>query len=45
MSGKVWLSYNAPSYLAKRHKIKGCEEALTKVEKALAGITKAATSE
>jgi uncharacterized protein (DUF302 family) len=45
IKGKVWLSYNAPSYLAKRHKIKGCEEALTKVEKALAGITKAATSE
>jgi uncharacterized protein (DUF302 family) len=44
MSGKVWLSYNAPSYLAKRHKIKGCEEALTKVEKALAAIARAATA-
>ena len=42
-SGKVWLSYNAPRYLEKRHKIKGCEEALTKVEKALATIARAAT--
>ncbi len=43
-SGKVWLSYNAPRYLEKRHQIKGCEEALTKVEKALATIARAATA-
>lgn len=39
---KVWLSYNDPRYLEKRHNIIGCEEVLLKVEKALAGITKAA---
>jgi uncharacterized protein (DUF302 family) len=44
MNGKVWLSYNAPGYLEKRHNIKGCEEALAKVKKALAGIAKAVTS-
>ena len=43
-SGKVWLSYNATSYLEKRHKIKGCEEPLKKVAKALATIARAATS-
>lgn len=43
-NGKVWLSYNAPRYLETRHKIKGCEEALAKVEKALAGIARAATA-
>jgi uncharacterized protein (DUF302 family) len=44
MDGKVWLSYNATSYLDKRHNIKGCEEPLKKVAQALAGIAKAATS-
>lgn len=38
----VWISYNDPRYLEKRHNIVGCEEVLLKVEKALAGITKAA---
>ena len=41
---KVWISYNDPQYLKKRHNIKGCEEVLSKVEKALAGITKAAAT-
>lgn len=39
---KVWISYNDPRYLEKRHDIKGCEAVLSKVEKALAGITGAA---
>ena len=40
---KVWISYNDPRYLEKRHNITGCEEVLVKVEKALAGMTKVAT--
>ena len=40
---KVWISYNDPRYLEKRHNISGCEEVITKIEKALAGITKAAS--
>ncbi len=39
---KVWISYNDPGYLQKRHGITGCEKVLAKIEKALAGITKAA---
>jgi len=33
--GKVWISYNDPRYLEKRHKIAGCEETIAKIEKAL----------
>ena len=39
---KVWISYNDPRYLGERHNIIGCDEVITKVEKALSGITKAA---
>ncbi len=42
--GQVWLGYNAPSYLAQRHRMSGCEKALDKVSKALAGFAKAATA-
>lgn len=38
----VWISYNDPAYLKQRHAISGCDEALNKIGKALAGITKAA---
>ena len=41
---KVWISYNDPGYLAKRHNISGCEEVISKIEKALAGIAKAAAT-
>ena len=41
---KVWISYNDPRYLGKRHNIIGCDEVITKVEKALSGITKAAAT-
>ncbi|MFD1008380.1 DUF302 domain-containing protein [Oceanisphaera ostreae] len=37
---KVWLSYNDPSYLVQRHDIKGCEQEIATVAKALAGISK-----
>lgn len=42
--GKVWISYNAPAYLVKRHDVAGCEEVVHKIEKALSGITKAAAT-
>jgi len=41
-NAKVWISYNDPRYLEKRHNIVGCEEVIAKIEKALAGITKSA---
>ena len=37
--GKVWIAYNDPKYLQGRHNVSGCEEILSKIEKALAGIT------
>ena len=42
--GKVWISYNDPGYLQKRHNISNCEEVILKIEKALAGISKAAST-
>jgi uncharacterized protein (DUF302 family) len=42
--GQVWLSYNDPVYLAKRHGMKNCDAAVTKVVNALANFAKAATS-
>jgi uncharacterized protein (DUF302 family) len=41
-NNKVWISYNNPRYLKKRHKISDCEKAIAKIEKALANITKSA---
>ena len=41
---RVWISYNDPAYLKKRHQISGCEDVISKIEKALAGITKAAAT-
>jgi uncharacterized protein (DUF302 family) len=42
--GKAWISYNDPRYLEKRHNITGCEEVISKIEKALAGIVKSAST-
>ena len=39
---RVWISYNDPRYLEKKHSIVGCEEPIAKIEKALAGIAEAA---
>jgi uncharacterized protein (DUF302 family) len=39
---EVWISYNDPRYLEKRHNISGCEEVIAKIEKALAGIAESA---
>jgi uncharacterized protein (DUF302 family) len=41
---KVWISYNDPRYLEKRHNVIGCEEVISKIEKALAGIAKSAAT-
>ncbi|NIO06987.1 MAG: DUF302 domain-containing protein [Deltaproteobacteria bacterium] len=41
--GQVWLSYNNPAYLADRHEIGECKEALTKIKKALQNFARAAT--
>lgn len=42
-NGTVWLSYNDPNYLVKRHKIEGCEEVVKKIGNALDNFAKAAT--
>jgi len=43
-SGRVWLAYNDPKYLALRHDLRGCEEVLAKVSAALANFAAAATA-
>jgi len=42
-NGQVWLVYNDPAYMAKRHNIKGCENAVQKVTNALATFASVAT--
>ena len=42
-NGQVWLSYNDPKYLAKRHDLNECMEVIKKVEKALRNFSRAAT--
>ncbi len=42
--GDVWLAYNDPAELAKRHDLKGCEAVIEKVTGALANFAKAATA-
>lgn len=42
---QVWLSYNDPRYLAKRHNIKKCDEVLNKIANVLSNFAKAATAQ
>ncbi|USH04717.1 DUF302 domain-containing protein [Grimontia kaedaensis] len=42
-NGKVWLGYNNPNYVVKRHRLDKCDLALKKVEKALVTLAKLAT--
>jgi len=42
--GDVWITYNDPSYLKDRHDLKGCAPVLSKVAKALRGISEAAAA-
>lgn len=41
---QVWISYNNSRYLEKRHNITGCDDIISKIEKALAGIVKSAST-
>ena len=41
--GQVWLSYNEPTELAKRHRLPGCEKVINKVTGALGKFSEAAT--
>ena len=43
-NNKVWVSYNDPRYLKKRHNISGCEKSILKIEKVLASLTKSAAN-
>lgn len=42
-NGQVWLVYNDPAYMAKRHHLHGCEKAVQKVTNALAKFASVAT--
>ena len=42
--GAVWLSYNEPAYLARRHDLEGCQDVLAKVATALSNFAAAATA-
>ncbi len=42
-NGQVWLVYNDPAYMAKRHNIQDCEKPVQKVSNALANFSKVAT--
>jgi uncharacterized protein (DUF302 family) len=42
--GQVWLSYNDPRYLARRHDITGCDEVIEKISQALENLAKNATA-
>jgi uncharacterized protein (DUF302 family) len=42
-NGQVWLTYNDPAYMAKRHGIQGCEKTVQKVTNALAKFFSVAT--
>ena len=41
-AGSVWIGYNDPDYLVKRHRLTGCEKVINKVKKALATFTQKA---
>ena len=39
---KVWISYNDPNYLMKRHEIKDCDKVITKISGVLKKLSNAA---
>jgi uncharacterized protein (DUF302 family) len=41
---KVWLSYNNPNYMMKRHDIKGCDKLIDKISGVLSKLSKAAVA-
>jgi uncharacterized protein (DUF302 family) len=42
--GKVWIAYNDPAYLAKRHEIDDRDAVLDKMGRAVKGLVSAAAS-
>jgi uncharacterized protein (DUF302 family) len=44
-NGQVWLSYNDPIYLARRHDIENCDELINKISNALGNFSRAATGQ
>ena len=42
---QVWLSYNDPSYVAKRHGINKCDEVINKITNTLSNFSRAATAQ
>lgn len=44
-AGDTWISYNDPRYLANRHDISNCEDVISTIETALAGIAEAAATD
>ena len=43
-TGQVWLGYNDPQYLSKRHGLEHCAEVIEKISGALANFAKGATA-
>lgn len=43
-NGQVWLSYNDPNYLARRHGVTGCDEVIKKISQALNAFAETATA-
>jgi uncharacterized protein (DUF302 family) len=41
-AGRVWLTYHRPEFLARRHNVPGCEEAVTALGTGLAALARAA---
>lgn len=41
-AGKTQITYNNPQYLADRHKMKGCDKFISKIQGLLGGVAKAA---
>ena len=39
--GKVWLTYNNPTYLMERHQIQGCDEVIKKISGVLSKLSEA----
>lgn len=44
VNNKVWLTYNNPKYLMKRHQIKGCDEIIDKISDLLSNLSKTAVA-
>jgi uncharacterized protein (DUF302 family) len=42
-TGKVWLAYNDPGYIAARHHMIGCEDSIRRITAALAAFAASAT--